>query len=149
MGEQSAADEYEHVTSNHAKIHQVVNRWGGRAAVTDIEGEPDVPALRFGGASEDTRPVYWDEFFDRLDANNLALAYQSTETDGTPPEYEFVSRRDDEMQDPTEGVSPVPEEQVIDKPNEQISNRRSEIRERKAEKKENIDNHRDRRPFQS
>lgn len=151
MGNQPSADDYDHVTSNHAEIKEVVQEWDARPAITDGEEGSELPALRFEEKGGDTKPVHWGEFFDQLDRNGLALAYREsgTDDDGAPAEYEFVSAADEPTASDNPAASQDPNDQTIDKPNEEVADRRSEIRGREAEKEENIDNHRDREPFQS
>lgn len=147
MTETPSADDYDRTTSEHRMIRRLIEIWDGTPAATVDQSGRDVPVIVFGDPDEGVEPVKWGAFFDRLESNDLALAYRTgdAEADGTPPSCAFVPRDGR----PEADASERPDDGVIDKHDEGVSDRRSQIREREAEKRTNPDNHRDRRPFQN
>lgn len=58
----------------------------------DEEERPDMLRISFGTEAPDTEEMNWEEFFERFDNQNLALAYNGEVAEGTPPEFEFIDR---------------------------------------------------------
>ena len=139
-------DDYDKVASDASEIRNWADCWGGKP-VESVESQDPNVTLEFDGTVEKSG-ISWGECFERLDAESVALAYQ-TEPSGSsdgPPDYEFVQRVDTgekRDRDPDD-----PAETRINDNDEEVTDRRSDVRERAAEKQENPDNHRDREPFQ-
>ena len=156
MTDAPASDEYDKVTSDDETIRSRIEEWDGAPALTDAQPDGTEPTIVFEEPTEDAERVPWDEFFEHLDSESVALAYR-TDDDGaaTPPAYEFVQRPDREQDGRADASSEKadtdheePSDGLQTDTGEQVADRRSQVREREAEKQENPDNHRDREPFQ-
>lgn len=156
MTDAPATDEYDKVTSDHETIRSWIEDWDGKPALA-TESDGTDPTVVFADSATTAETVSWDEFFERLDAESVALAYcTGDDATETPPAYEFVQRPDREQDGGTDesGERPgtdhdEPSDDLQTDSGEQTADRRSQVREREAEKQENPDNHRDREPFQS
>lgn len=146
---ETPSGEYDEVTSDRETIRQWIEDHGGEPAVTTDGSGTETPGVRLGGDHGDREPVPWDVFFDRLDSAGLALAYRTDEVGGTgPPAFEFVPRGDGPAADDADVDREREGHEGVTNADARTADRRSEVREREAEKQENPDNHRDREPFQ-
>jgi hypothetical protein len=86
-------------TTNHDTIKQWVESRGGFPATvrsTKADGEPGLLRIDFPGYSgEDTlERIEWDDFFDKFEANDLALVYQEETKSGAESRFcKLVSRQ--------------------------------------------------------
>lgn len=100
--------------------------------------------------------VDWEEFFERFEERELALAYEVRPTSGSHgSSCEVVDREWIEEVDFTEGTAETERrrrearERADERRRERDVEDRSDVRERAAERTENVDNHRDEPPFDS
>jgi len=151
MTDAPSSDEYDRISTDRDEIREWVEWWGGRPAATDAGMDPGELTIDFDEADEESETLSWEEFFDRLNSGSLALAYRTgdPDADDTPPAYEFVRRVDTPGRRGSGAGRDAPVDDVRTDPDEAVADRRSQVRERAAEKQENPDNHRDREPFQS
>jgi hypothetical protein len=56
------------------------------------EESPDMLHITFGKMGPDIEEMGWDEFFERFENENLALAYDDEAPKGVPPDFELVDR---------------------------------------------------------
>lgn len=110
MTDAPASDEYDTVTSDHETIRSRIEEWGGAPALTRSQHDGSEPVIVFEESGENAEIVSWDEFFEHLDSESVALAYR-TDDDGaaTPPAYEFVRRPDREQ----DGSADASSEQTV------------------------------------
>lgn len=148
---EASLEDYETVVETHARIRRLVESWEGRPATIERDGDT-WPAIDWDERESGPERVHWDEFFERVETHDVALAYDSgaTEEDDRP-EFDLVPRGGGSVDDEPAGDGPddrSPAADVLDKRDPQEFDRRAAVREREAEKQENPDNHRDREPFQ-
>lgn len=87
-------------TIDRAEIRGWIEEQGGLPAVLkdvvedDEEGEEssDMLHISFDPNDPSMEEMEWDEFFERLDNENLALVYDDITPKGTIPEFELVDR---------------------------------------------------------
>lgn len=87
------------LTTDHEEIRRWVEEHGGRPATVRGTGDEDDPGiLRIdfpGGAGEEAlEPISWDEWFEKFDANGLALLYQDEKASGEDSTFFKLVRRD-------------------------------------------------------
>lgn len=147
---ETPTEEFDGMTNDHRTIRELIEDWDATPAVRARRPGQPGPALVFDDPDAGAETVGFDEFFGRLDANDLALAYRTGDDENErPSDYEFVPAEEDGDDDLPADASERPADRTIDKHDEGVADRRSEVREREAEKQENPDNHRDRNPFQN
>ncbi|MGN6516683.1 MAG: hypothetical protein ACTHLR_12690 [Rhizomicrobium sp.] len=82
-------------TQNHSIIRKWAEARGGTpACVAGTGDKKDAGILRldFEPADEDLKPISWDEFFQKFDAEHLSFLYQETTSDGkTSRFHKFVN----------------------------------------------------------
>ena len=86
-------------TTDHDEIRQWVEQHDGSPAVVRGTGSKNsLGVLRFdfpGGAGEDKlEHIDWEEWFDTVDSNNLALLYQEQKSSGEDSTFAKLVRRD-------------------------------------------------------
>lgn len=94
------ADQTQQSTTDHATIR----RWAEARSATParVRGtgdgdDPGIIRLDFPGyaGEESLEPISWEEFFDKFEAQNLALVYQERMADGRPSNFNKLVDRDD------------------------------------------------------
>jgi hypothetical protein len=70
------------VTTDHDEIRRWAEERGGRPTI--VKGTSDLLRIDFPGytGEETLEPITWDEFFEKVDENNLAFLYQDRTKDG-------------------------------------------------------------------
>jgi hypothetical protein len=88
-------------TSDHEEIRRWAESRGGRPARVQGTGSSDDPGLirlMFPDApqaeDENLEEISWDEWFDALDRNNLALVYEETTSDGQESRFNKIVSRE-------------------------------------------------------
>ena len=80
-------------TTNHEVIRAWIEARAGRPAVSNISGKGVILQVDFGEAEQDFHEIAWDDFFRRIDDNNLAFLHQDMTEDGVTSHFSrFVSR---------------------------------------------------------
>lgn len=89
-------------TSNYTTDHEQIRRWAEErdakpSCVRGTGGKHDVGMIRldFPGYSGEGKleEISWDEWFEKFDANGLALLYQDTTADGKKSNFnKLISR---------------------------------------------------------
>jgi len=84
-------------TTDHDEIRAWIEEHGGEPALRTRTNGQEVMAVRFNDLDGETKPIEWDEFFDRLDSGNLAFFFadeedKSGKTGEEEFEYRFLTR---------------------------------------------------------
>jgi hypothetical protein len=88
-----------HHTTDHDEIRRWVESRGGKPATIKgtAKGGEDAGLLRIdfptGASNPPLEPISWDEFFEKFDAEGLAMVYQDETADGKKSYFcKFVER---------------------------------------------------------
>lgn len=89
-----------HTTTDHDFIRQWAGQRGAKPACvkgTGKKGDTGMIRLDFPGYSggDSLQPIDWDEWFDRFDANQLALVYQDKTASGETSNFNKLVRREE------------------------------------------------------
>jgi hypothetical protein len=91
------ADGETRTTTDHEEIRRWVEEHGGRPATVRGTGDDEPGVLTFdfpgGAGDDDLEPISWEEFFDKFEANGLALVYQERKADGEDSTFFRLVRR--------------------------------------------------------
>ena len=87
-------------TTDHEKIRSWVEERGGKpAAVIGTENGDDPGVLRIdfpGYTGEDSlRQISWEQFFDKLEKEQLAFLYQEETKDGSESRFSKLTNREE------------------------------------------------------
>jgi hypothetical protein len=96
MSAQAAASK---VTTDPNEIREWVTARGGRPARVkntgskDPELDPGLLRIDFGKPDPNLEPISWEEFFEKMEENDLAFLYQDKTADGKESRFfKFVKR---------------------------------------------------------
>ena len=87
-----------HATTDHETIRKWAEARGGKPSHvkgTGAKNDTGIIRIDFPGFSGDKlEEITWEEFFEKFDANNLALVYQETTADGEQSNFNKLVNRD-------------------------------------------------------
>lgn len=87
---------YEQATTDHEHIRRWVDDLGGTPSAVPLDAAEDPGLLRFEFSDDDDGPfesLDWETFFERFEADELALLYRTPDEDEDPSQcYELTDR---------------------------------------------------------
>ena len=152
MSDAPDAEEYDLTTRDRDEIRRWVDRRGGYPAEAD--GDDGDAALRIAAPDDDegVSRLDWDEFFDRFEANDLAMAYRVADDEDDAASARVVPADEVDLTDAESGADASAEaehEAPRDPDPSETVDDRSEMRSSEATDEANLDNHRDEPPYES
>ena len=148
--------EYELATTDHDRIQRWVDERDRYPAEAEGDGSDRPTALRLAfSESADASRLDWEEFFDRFDDENLAMAYRvaADETDGDAESARLVSADSATLTDDGDAEAAVADEREAARERQrerdlsETVDERSQVRSNEATDEANLDNHRDEPPY--
>ena len=150
MSDAPDAEDYNLATRDHNEIRRWVDEHGGYP----VKADDGTAGLRIAFAGDDhagTR-LDWDEFFERLDENDLAMAYRVAADEDDAASARLVPADEADLTDAESGVDAAAEaehETPRDPDPSETVDDHSEMRSSEAADEANLDNHRDEPPYES
>ena len=150
MSDAPDAEDYDLATRDHDEIRRWVDEHDGYPAEGGGDGAAAIRIAREGD-EEGTR-LDWEEFFERLDANDLAVAYRVAADEDAAASARVVPADEVDLTDAESGADAAAEaehETPRDPDPSETVDDRSQMRSSEAADEANLDNHRDEPPYES
>ena len=157
MSDAPDAEDYDLATRDHDEIRRWIDERDGYPAEGEDEdegdgdgGAADVRIAREG--DEGGTRLDWEEFFERLDANDLAVAYRVAADEDAAASARVVPADEVDLTDAESGADAAAEaehETPRDPDPSETIDDHSEMRSSEAADEANLDNHRDEPPYES
>ena len=147
--------EYDIATRDHERIRRWVSERGGYPAEADGDGDR-ATNLRIALSDDaDAARIDWDDFFDRFDQANLAMAYRVAADEDATASARLVPADEADLTDADDAEAAVADEREAARERERERDiaenvdEQSEMRSSEAADEANLDNHRDEPPHSS
>ena len=146
--------EYDVATRDHERIRRWVSERGGYPAEADGDGDGGTD-LRVALSDDDAARLDWDEFFDRFDEADLAMAYRVAADEDATASARLVPAEEADLTDADDAEAAVADEREAarergrERDIAENVDEQSEMRSSEAADEANLDNHRDEPPYES
>ena len=150
MSDASDAEEYDLATRDRDEIRRWVDEHGGYPVEADDDGTAGLH-IAFAGDDHAGTRLDWDEFFERLEENDLAMAYRVAADEDDAASARVVPADEADLTDAGGADTEAEAEHETPRdpdPSETVDDR-FEMRSSEAADAANLDNHRDEPPYES